>query len=91
MEEHVHYEGTNTRTSNGILTMVLIAGAFVVALGGWFLHIEVADNRLLREAQKDPGRYPNLAVRISGWSARFSTLDSQWQEMIIRRTEHGAP
>ena len=28
-----------------------------------------------------------VAVRISGWSARFVTLDQEWQEMIIQRTQ----
>lgn len=28
-----------------------------------------------------------IAVRISGWSARFATLDRDWQDMIITRTE----
>jgi len=59
-----------------------------VRLGGIFLHVDVVDSALLREAQANPDRYPNLAVRISGWSARFATLSREWQDMIIRRTEH---
>ena len=39
------------------------------------------------EAQAHPENYRNLAVRISGWSARFVTLDQEWQEMIIQRTQ----
>jgi len=26
-------------------------------------------------------------VRVSGWSARFTTLGQTWQDMIIQRTE----
>ena len=62
-----------------------------LALEGWFLHVDVVDSALLREAQAHPEKYPNLAVRISGWSARFATLNREWQDMIIHRTEqHGA-
>ena len=39
------------------------------------------------DAQEHPEKYPNLAVRVSGWSARFATLNKEMQEMIIVRTE----
>lgn len=58
-----------------------------VQLGGIFMQIDVVDGNLLRDAQEHPEKYPNLSVRISGWSARFATLTKEWQEMIIARTE----
>lgn len=58
------------------------------ALGGFFLQIDVVDNAVLLEAQKHPEDYANLAVRVSGWSARFVTLDRNWQDMVIGRTMH---
>ncbi|MCF7837283.1 MAG: hypothetical protein K9N49_01510 [Candidatus Marinimicrobia bacterium] len=60
-----------------------------VQLGGIFMQTDVVDNDLLRDAQAHPEKYPNLSVRISGWSARFATLSKNWQDMIINRTEHG--
>ena len=56
-----------------------------VALGGFFMQIDVSDRKILEEAQKHPENYPNLAVRVSGWSARFVTLSREWQDMIIGR------
>jgi pyruvate-formate lyase len=53
---------------------------------GIFLQLDVVDAELLRQAQAHPERYPNLAVRISGWSARFATLAREWQDMIIARS-----
>lgn len=58
-----------------------------VALGGFFMQIDVSDRKILEEAQKHPENYPNLAVRVSGWSARFVTLSREWQDMIIGRTK----
>jgi formate C-acetyltransferase len=46
------------------------------------------DSETLRDAQKHPDRYPNLTVRVSGWSARFATLSKDWQDMVIQRTVH---
>ncbi len=56
-------------------------------LGGFYLQLDVVDNAMLRDAQTHPELYPNLVVRISGWSARFNTLDRHWQDMVINRTE----
>ena len=58
-----------------------------VRLGGVFLHIDVIDDAVLRDAQANPESHQGLAVRVSGWSARFVTLDRDWQDMVIRRTQ----
>ena len=59
------------------------------ALGGYFMQVDVVDTAVLREAQKHPEQYQSLAVRVSGWSARFVTLCDEWQQMIIERSEQG--
>lgn len=70
----------------GLAAMVGLMRAFV-DLGGMFLHVDVVDSAMLRDAQAHPERYPNLSVRIAGWSARFATLDRDWQDMVIQRTQ----
>lgn len=57
-----------------------------IRLGGFFMQIDVMDNEVLKRAQAHPEEYQTLAVRISGWSARFVTLDEAWQRMIIERS-----
>ena len=66
--------------------MVALLESFV-RLGGFYLNIDVIDTDVLIDAQRHPERYPNLAVRISGWCARFNTLSKDWQDMIIQRTQ----
>ncbi len=58
-----------------------------VTLGGYFVQFDIADAKLLREAQKHPEQYQTLSVRVSGWNARFATLNKDWQEMVIERAE----
>ncbi|MCE5278841.1 MAG: pyruvate formate lyase family protein [Planctomycetaceae bacterium] len=69
----------------GVETLAALVQTFL-RLGGIFLHIDVVDDRVLRDAQAHPEMYQGLAVRVSGWSARFVTLNRDWQEMIIART-----
>ncbi len=73
---------------NGIPALTALMDGFV-SLGGFFMQLDVLNAELLRRAQEDPDAYRTLSVRVSGWNARFITLDEKWQQMIIERTEHG--
>lgn len=73
---------------DGLSALTAILHTFI-RLGGWYLQVNVLDQETLREAQRHPELFPNLTVRISGWSARFATLDPKWQEMVIQRTVQG--
>ena len=59
-----------------------------INLGGFFMQPDVVDTEILRKAQENPSEYQTLAVRVSGWNARFVTLDKQWQDMVIAQNEH---
>ena len=63
--------------------------ALSVALGGFFMQLDVVDASLLRLAQEHPENYQTLSVRVSGWNARFVTLNQEWQDMVIEQNEHG--
>ncbi len=56
-----------------------------VRLGGYFMQVDVTDAEILRRAQCCPEEFPTLSVRVSGWNARFVTLNREWQDMIIAR------
>ena len=79
---------TSVDGENGIEAITGLIRGFV-SLGGFFMNIDIIDNKVLLEAQKHPEEYKSLSVRISGWSARFVTLDEQWQDMVIKRTTQG--
>ena len=70
----------------GIAALVGLMRSFV-SLGGIFMQIDAVDTAMLRDAQEHPDKYPNLSVRVSGWSARFATLSKNYQEMLIVRSE----
>ena len=57
------------------------------ALKGMHIQFNVTSAETLRDAQKHPEKYPNLMVRVAGYSALFTTLQPAVQNEIISRTE----
>ena len=54
------------------------------------LQCNVVDRETLLKAKANPAAYPNLIVRVSGFSAYFVTLSPEVQDEIIARTEWGS-
>ena len=79
----------SVRGSEGIDAIVALYRTFIDN-GGIFLHVNVVDNDTLLDAMSHPDRYPTLSVRVSGWSARFASLNREYQQMIINRTVQSA-
>lgn len=50
------------------------------------IQFNVVDPKVLRDAQKHPENYPNLTVRVSGYTANWIKLTEELQEMILART-----
>jgi formate C-acetyltransferase len=57
-------------------------------LGGQHIQFNVVDTATLRDAQAHPEDYPNLLVRVAGFSVFFTAIDKVLQEDVIARTEH---
>ncbi|MEA5118674.1 MAG: glycine radical domain-containing protein, partial [Propionicimonas sp.] len=57
--------------------------------GGCQLMVTVVDPGVLEDAKLHPERYPDLIVRVSGFSAVFVDLDPDVQDEIISRELHG--
>lgn len=53
--------------------------------GGQELQINIIDSYTLKDARKNPEKYPNLMVRIAGFNALFTHLSDIEQEEIIER------
>lgn len=78
---------SSTDGEDGLQALMGLLRGFVT-LGGFFMQPDVADAEILRKAQECPEAYQTLSVRVSGWNARFVTLDKQWQDMVIAQNEH---
>ena len=56
-------------------------------LGIPHIQFNVVDKKVLLDAQKNPEKHQNLAVRVAGYSAYFIDLSKGLQDHIIERTE----
>jgi len=61
----------------------LIRGHF--ALGGTMINMNVINNEKILEAHKDPFRFPDLIVRVTGFSAYFASLSKELRQLIVDR------
>lgn len=53
--------------------------------GGTQINMNVMDSKKVLEANKDPSKYPDLVVRVTGFSAYFASLSPQLRQMIVDR------
>ena len=56
------------------------------AKGGCHLMVTVVDKGALEDAMVHPEKYPDLIVRVAGYSAVFVNLDRSVQEELLSRT-----
>ncbi|MBP5544599.1 MAG: formate acetyltransferase [Kiritimatiellae bacterium] len=63
--------------------MALIEGHF--ALGGTLVNINVVDAGKILEAHKDPSKYPDLVVRVTGFTAYFNSLSPAFRQLVVKR------
>ncbi|MFQ5999995.1 MAG: formate C-acetyltransferase/glycerol dehydratase family glycyl radical enzyme, partial [Candidatus Bathyarchaeia archaeon] len=68
----------------GINNLISLVRTYM-ELGGMHVHFNIVDVGTLLEAQKDPGKYRGLLVRVAGYSAYFVDLPKEVQDEIICR------
>jgi formate C-acetyltransferase len=54
-------------------------------LGGTQINLNVMDAQRVLEAHKDPSKFPDLVVRVTGFSAYFASLSPQFRQLVVDR------
>lgn len=56
--------------------------------GGFEIQVNVVGREVLLDAREHPELYPDLLVRVAGYSDYFVHLNRNMQDEVIARTEH---
>ena len=54
-------------------------------LGGTQVNINILNNQQILEAHKDPSKFPDLIVRVTGFSAYFASLSPEMRQFVVDR------
>jgi len=49
------------------------------------LNINIIDKDQILEANKDPSKYPDLVVRVTGFTAYFCLLTPEFRKLVVDR------
>ena len=54
-------------------------------LGGTQINMNLVDTAKVLEAHKNPSKYPDLVVRVTGFSAYFASLSPELRQLVVDR------
>lgn len=80
---NMRFLGDKIRTDN----LASLIKAYFAGMGHQ-VQFNMVDSEILRDAQKTPDQYRDLAVRISGYSVLFTGLSDTAQDEIINRMQY---
>ena len=69
------------------MVLALIEGHF--RQGGTLININILDADKLKAANDDPDLYPDLVVRVTGFTAYFASLSPQFRQLVVNRFLEG--
>jgi formate C-acetyltransferase len=54
-------------------------------LGGTLINVNIVDKSKVLEAHRDPSKYPDLIVRVTGFTAYFAMLTPEFRQLVVDR------
>lgn len=84
---NIRFSKSALKSDQDLLTLKNLIETFM-RRGGFEIQINVLNAETLRDAQEHPENYPDLLVRVAGYSDYFVHLNPNMQAEVIARTEH---
>ena len=54
-------------------------------MGGTLVNVNIMDGDMILKAHKDPSLYPDLVVRVTGFTAYFCMLSPEFRQLVVDR------
>ena len=61
----------------------------LVAISDYEENFNVLDGEKLKKANENPDLYPDLVVRVTGFTAYFATLSPEFRQLVMDRFVEG--
>ena len=71
-------------TEEGVEKMVAMIRT-ILEDGNTLLNINIIDKNKVLEAHKYPSKYPDLVVRVTGFTAYFAMLSPEFRQLVVDR------
>jgi pyruvate-formate lyase len=72
------------KNEESVLKMASMVRA-ILETGNTLLNINIIDEQKILEAHRDPSRYPDLVVRVTGFTAYFAMLSPEFRQLVVDR------
>ena len=82
---NLRFDPSTLAGDQGVNVLVGLVKGFFDS-GGMEMQLNVLDPEMLEDARRNPGKYPELVVRVSGYCAYFDDLPDAAKQEIIART-----
>ena len=53
--------------------------------GGTLINLNIVSKEVILAAHQDPSKFPDLMVRVTGYSAYFHSLSPEYRQQIVDR------
>jgi formate C-acetyltransferase len=73
--------GDNSESIDKLVSMIRT----FFTTGNTLLNINIIDEKMILEAHEDPSQYPDLVVRVTGFTAYFSMLSKDFRQLVVDR------
>ncbi|MBZ0300126.1 MAG: formate acetyltransferase [Anaerolineae bacterium] len=80
----IEFEPMIVQEADGVMLLMNIIQTHF-AQGGTQINMNVLDREKLLEANEDPTKYPDLVVRVTGFSAYFASLSPEFRQLVVDR------
>jgi pyruvate-formate lyase len=85
--QNVRFSKNALRTEQDLMALRNLIETYM-RRGGFEIQVNVLNSETLKDAQLHPENYPDLLVRVAGYSDYFIHLNPNMQAEVIARTEH---